>query len=172
MGQVVAFLLLLCAPITIGTLILLGLSVFSSGGDDPATPKYPGGAPLGAPSIEKWVIHYTNEEREAVGLRPLTHDLAISDISRAHSENMVHFGRLSHVIENRDPTNRALNAGYDCRAYKAGGSYTYGLSENLAKFPRVRSYSGTRWSIRPEAFYGDAKPKSTEGMTMQQRNGR
>ena len=102
---------------------------------------YPGGEPLDKPTIEKLVIQYTNQARTAAELPPLIHDSAISDIARAHSEKMVQFG-YSHDIQGKDPTDRARVAGYNCRTYHADGSYSYGLSENIYKKPRVRSWLG------------------------------
>ena len=102
--------------------------------------KYVGGSPLNREEIEKWVIEFTNEERISVGLQPLRHDAAISDIARSHSEDMARLDLMSHDIGGRDPTDRAIAAGYNCRAYKGDGSYSYGLSENVAEHPRV-----TRW---------------------------
>ena len=116
-----------------------------------------GGAPLDSAEIEKWVIEFTNWERIAAGLSPFTHDSAISDISRQHSENMGKTGMFEHEINGADPTDRALAAGYDCRAYHGDGSYTYGLSENIQKYPRVRIWSGTGNNRRPVSYVLDAK---------------
>ena len=94
-------------------------------------------------TIEKWVIHYTNEEREAADLKALIHDPSISDIARAHSEDMIQF-RFSHDINGRGPTDRAIAAGYSCRYYFADGSYTStsGLAENIFEYPRVKMWLG------------------------------
>ena len=105
------------------------------------TQRFPGGQPLDAAVIETWVIHYTNEEREKHGLAPFAHDEAISRIARGHSHNMIIHG-YGHTVLGQDPTDRALSAGYDCRAYYSDGSYSYGLSENIYKLPRV-----TLWMI-------------------------
>ena len=48
--------------------------------------------PLDNPEIEHFVIQHTNGERVAAGLSPLTHDPIISDIARAHSENISRMG--------------------------------------------------------------------------------
>ena len=73
--------------------------------------KYAGGSPLNRGEIEEWVIEFTNDERISAGLQPLRHDAAISDIARSHSENMASLGLMSHDIEGRDPTDRAMAAG-------------------------------------------------------------
>ena len=112
-----------------------------------ATPsgKVPGGTLLDAVDIYTAVIRYTNEARVASGLSPLLEDIAISRIAFAHSANMAVSGVLSHTIRGQDPTDRALAAGYDCRAYRTATSYTYGLSENIYEFPRIRLW--TSWTL-------------------------
>ena len=86
--------------------------------------KHAGGSPVNPGEIEKWVIEFTNEERTSAGLQPLRHAAAISDIARSHSENMAMLGLMSHDIGGKDPTDRAMTAGYDCRAYRGDGSYS------------------------------------------------
>ena len=95
---------------------------------------YPGGAPLDASKIERWIIVIVNEEREASGLRPLVHDPKISDIARAHSVNMMQQDSLSHSLDGRNSMGRARTAGYSCRA-------SYG--ENLVKQPRIKTWGET-----------------------------
>ena len=95
--------------------------------------------------IERLVTELTNVEREQAGRQPLRHDPAIAVIARAHSVNMAEQGVFSHDVDGQGPTDRALAAGYNCRAYLPDGSYTYGLSENIYEYPRV-----TLW----EGFYG------------------
>ena len=106
-------------------------------------------------------MQLTNDERAEAGLRPLEHDAVISDIARKHSEQMVTQG-LSHTVAGRDPTDRALAAGYDCRAYHGDGSYSYGLSENIAEQPRVRNWVGTgsnwgKYKWNPTVYHADAE---------------
>ena len=119
--------------------------------------KYAGGSPLNRGEIEKWVIEFTNEERINAGLQPLRHDAAISGIARSHSENMARLDLMSHDIGGRDPTDRAMAAGYDCRAYRGDGSYSYGLSENVAEHPRVTQWRGLGMSYRPVDYYHDTE---------------
>ena len=121
--------------------------------------QYAGGAPLSRVEIERWVIEFTNQERIGAGLRPLRHDPAISNIARSHSENMARIDVLSHEIGGRDPTDRAIAAGYDCRANFGDGSYSYGLSENVAEHPRV-----TRWMGRASAFHPADFDRDAEAM--------
>ena len=99
--------------------------------------KYPGGSPLNNSEIERLIIAYTNEERKKAGLRSFIHDSMVSNIARGHSQNMAQTGQFSHQIDGKDQTARALAAGYDCRAYRNDGSYSYGLSENIAFRHRV-----------------------------------
>ena len=42
-------------------------------------------------------------------------------------------GIITHVLDGMDPTDRALASGYSCRAYRSDGSYSIGLSENVAE---------------------------------------
>ena len=125
----------------------------------PTTPqnKHVGEGKLDRKEIESWVIKFTNEERKNAGLEPFQHDLAISDIARSHSEDMVETGVFGHSIDGKDPTDRALDAGYDCRAYRGDGSYSYGLSENIALRHRVNLWRGrgSRWW--PEEYEVDSK---------------
>ena len=122
--------------------------------------KYPGNDPLDRDAVENWLIRFTNEERKKAGLKPFIHDPSISEIARIHSENMVKLG-YGHVVQGSGPTDRALAAGYDCRAYRSDGSYSYGLSENIAKHPRVTLWSGTgslsgKVTWRPVTFHIDS----------------
>ncbi len=91
--------------------------------------------------MENWILRFTNQEWEEAGLKLLIHDPPISQIARPHSENMVKFGS-GHTIQGSDPTDRALAAGYNGRAYRSDGSYSYGLSENIARHRRVTRWSG------------------------------
>ena len=124
--------------------------------------KYAGGSPLNRGEIEKWVIEFTNEERTNAGLQPLRHDAAISDIARSHSENMARLGFMSHDIESRNPTDRAMAVGYNCRAYRGDGSYSYGLSENVAEHTRVTQWMGLGMSYRPVDYHHGAEEAARE----------
>ena len=115
---------------------------------------YAGGQPLSPSIIENWILYYTNAEREAAGLRPLTHDPAISRTARAHSQTMTEFG-LYHEIHGKGPTDRALEVGYHCRAYHGDGSYSFGLSENIYKHPKITGWLKTSTEIVPTSFHND-----------------
>ena len=124
--------------------------------------KYAGGNPLNRGEIETWVIELTNEERISAGLQPFRHDAAISDIARSHSENMARLRLMRHDIGGSDPTDRAMTAGYNCRAYSGDGSYTYGLSENVAEHPRVTQWMGQGRSYHPVDYSRDAEDMARE----------
>lgn len=119
--------------------------------------RFPGGVALTGSEIESWVIEFTNQERTNAGLRPFSHDSAISGIARSHSENMARLNLLEHEIGGRDPTDRALAAGYNCRAYSGDGSYTYGLSENIFEYPRVTLWTGRFGSYSPSGYRRDSE---------------
>ena len=121
------------------------------------TLKHVGGQLLDSREIEEWVIGFTNTERTKAGLPPFVQDSAISTIARMHSQNMVRRDIFDHNIDGKDPTDRALDNGYDCRAYLPDGSYTYGLSENIYQYPRVRQWIGRAGSTRyrPDIFIED-----------------
>ena len=143
------------------TITRLNESAESGDLDSPSSLRYPGEGPLDVFEVESWIIRFTNDEREEAGLKAFVHDPVISDIARAHSGDMTRFG-LAHEIGGADPTDRALAAGYDCKAYRGDGSYSYGLSENVAEHPRVTGWSGvgfgggpTMW--RPDEFDADSR---------------
>ena len=117
---------------------------------------------LDSREIERWVMDFTNVERRKARLNPFVADSAISDIARMHSQNMVRLDIFSHTVGGKGPTDRALDNGYDCRAYWPDGLYSYGLSENIAKHPRVTQWIGTSLfgvstSYRPDIFDEDSK---------------
>ncbi len=103
---------------------------------------YMNGTPLTPRTIEDLVIEYTNAERDTHGLPPLTADPAISEIARTHSKHMASSNNLSHDLNGRGPTDRALDAGYNCRYSKGDGTRLFGFSENVAAHPRLRGWSG------------------------------
>ena len=97
--------------------------------------RYPSGTALNPGEVEWWIVKFTNAERASRGLKALIQDDDVATIAKAHSQNMTDRG-LHHVIDGKNPTDRALAAGYDCRAYASPTSYTYGLSENISENPR------------------------------------
>ena len=100
---------------------------------------YVEGRALDPLKIEAFVFDLTNAERLAAGVPALTRDDAIATIARDHSASMAAQDRLTHDLDGKGPTGRALAAGYDCRS---GGSF--GFAENIASHPRVREWEGYR----------------------------
>ena len=101
--------------------------------------RYPNDTPLDPRAIELAVIKYTNLERAQAGLTILKERDAITQIARAHSENMLRLG-FEHDLDGQDPTDRALAAGFDCTW--ANGAI--GLSENIYMYNRVGLWMGDR----------------------------
>ena len=101
-------------------------------------PLYVGGRLLDPAQIEELAVAYTNDVRQQAGLGLLITDPAIADIARAHSRNMMRTGIFEHDIGGKGPTDRALEAGYDCQ----GPDGSFGLSENIAERPRVLEWGG------------------------------
>ena len=118
--------------------------------DDSGTPAPSGdtmspdrAGPLNAEEVADWIVSYTSEERAKAGLPALERDPAIDQIALSHSKSMGTSGQFSHVIGGRGSNERAFAAGYDCKAHISGGAYLTGLSENISKSPRIRTFSGT-----------------------------
>ena len=82
-------------------------------------------------ALERQVAELTNAERASHGLPSLRYDLAIAEIARSHSDNMLARRALEHRLDGKGPTDRALANGYNCRRNLGGGKYEYGLSENI-----------------------------------------
>ena len=101
---------------------------------------YPGGRALDASLVEEWITTITNEIREVEGLRVLEHRTKVSDIARAHSENMASHQRITHRLDGKGPTDRALAAGYDCKADLGDGRYSQGLAENVSSIKRIQDW--------------------------------
>jgi len=72
---------------------------------------------------EKEVHRLVNIERQKQGLSSLIYDEKLSNIARLHSQDMLERGYFSHdTPEGLDPTQRAQQAGYNCRL---------GIAENI-----------------------------------------
>ena len=81
--------------------------------------------------LEEAIVVETNRLRAENGLGPLAHESRIREIARTHSVNMALQDRMEHVLNGKDPTDRAISGDYRCRKYHDDGSYSYGLSENV-----------------------------------------
>lgn len=87
-------------------------------------------------AIEQAVFFLTNQERQAQGLPALQWDGALASVARAHSQDMAANNYMSHTnLRGRDPTARAVAAGYDVRRSLGGGRYTAGIGENINMMP-------------------------------------
>ena len=103
-----------------------------------------------ARSLEKEVHKLINSERISHGLPALAWDERITAIARAHSADMASKDYFSHDNQKGEsPTDRAVAAGYPCRKSLGGGSFSYGLAENIWYGWEYASYTygpgGTRY---------------------------
>lgn len=81
--------------------------------------------------VEDHVHDMTNEERTSRGIRHLASNNHLDGIARSHSQDMANRNYFDHdTHEGRDPTDRGMAVGYDCRK-DYGSYYTYGLAENI-----------------------------------------
>ena len=112
----------------------------------PTGAEFPNGRPLDNRIIEHFIVDYTNQARRIAGLPSLRQDDRIAQIARSHSRNMVRHG-YGHVVLGKNPTDRALDAGYDCLGRLPDGSRTQGLSENIAIEPRVLQWEHDIWFL-------------------------
>jgi len=86
--------------------------------------------------IEQYILDYTNIERSSYGLDELILDSKLSQISQAHSDDMVENDYFSHVnLDGETPTDRAIAADYNVVKYLGDGYYATGIGENIAKMP-------------------------------------
>lgn len=106
--------------------------------------------------LESDIHNLINSEREKNGLNSLQLDNKLSDIARAHSQDMAARNFFSHYnLDGQDPTARASAAGYSC--YKNYGSYyTVGIAENIFKnwlYTSITYYSSVpsyNWQTQDE----------------------
>ena len=108
-----------------------------AGGDRPEAPKTPELGLLSqqpaidAAELEMRIHALTNQHRAENDLQPLSWDGELSDIARAHSDDMALRGYFSHdTPEGADPTDRARDGGYGCRKIIGNMIYT-GVAENI-----------------------------------------
>ena len=99
--------------------------------------------------LEESIHMLVNEERNLESLSVLSYDDKLSDIARAHSEDMARNGYFDHVSpQNQGPTDRANSSGYTCT--KTVGSFIYsGIAENI--------FSG--WLYSSITYFGPVKIK-------------
>lgn len=85
--------------------------------------------------VENKIHDLINQKRANSDLSLLSLDNKLSNIARAHSQDMINRNFFSHFTpEGKDPSERASKAGYSC--YKDFGSYyMVGVAENIALTP-------------------------------------
>ena len=62
--------------------------------------------------LEQAILDLTNEERKKASLPPLKVNEKLVLLARAHSENMAKQNRMDHVLDGKDPMQRARDAAY------------------------------------------------------------
>jgi uncharacterized protein YkwD len=74
-------------------------------------------------SVEQTLFDLTNEARTKEGLPALKLNPLLIESARAHSANMAKQGKLDHVLDDKDPADRAKDKGYRGRVGEniAGG---------------------------------------------------
>ncbi len=142
-------------------MLVLGVNLTESGDEGPDEPQYPSGRALDLLELERQIINTTNKVRSDHGAGILSVDENISLIARNHSEDMTVYG-MEHVIKGKDATDRALEAGYDCRAYRGGGVMSYGFRENLAEYPRIELFLTKNSSWIPVRYHVDERSMADE----------
>lgn len=121
--------------------------------------------PLTRSEIAAHILSFVNSERAKAGLGALHHDPEISEIAYSHTHDMLQQQTFSHSLRGEGPTERALKAGYDCRAYHSDGSYSYGFSENIAKHPRITLFRGPPGNQLPVTYVRDSEAMALEIVT-------
>jgi len=62
---------------------------------------------------ERAILDLTNKERARKKLAPLKANAVLCKVARAHSANMAKKNQMNHVLDGKNPAERALEAGYD-----------------------------------------------------------
>lgn len=62
---------------------------------------------------EKQILELTNEARAKEKLPPLKVNPQLTKIARLHSANMAKKGEMKHVLDGKNPAQRALDGGYN-----------------------------------------------------------
>jgi uncharacterized protein YkwD len=62
---------------------------------------------------EKTIFDLTNKARADNKLPPLTLNVVLTKVARAHSANMAKKGEMNHVLDGKKPAERIKDAGYD-----------------------------------------------------------
>jgi hypothetical protein len=84
--------------------------------------------------VEAKVHLLVNQERQKAKVRSLANDARLTDVARAHSQDMATNDFYSHIdLKGQDPTDRAKAANYSCTKDLGGGWYTDGIAENIVQ---------------------------------------
>ena len=116
------------------------------------------GRQFNGPALEKEIHQLINVERVTRGLAALDWDDRIAKIARDHSEDMASNDYFRHDnLKGQSPTDRGNLAGYPCRKPLGGGTYSYGLAENIFWWTAYSSYTfgpgGTRYNWMSSTEY-------------------
>lgn len=94
-------------------------------------PQKPGQPEIRISSLERRVHDLVNAERKSAKLTSLRFDEELSEIARAHSEDMARRKFFDHINpDGRDPSDRGKRAGYVCQKI-FDRALRQGLAENL-----------------------------------------
>jgi uncharacterized protein YkwD len=94
----------------------------------------PSGSSTSNQEIESYIIQYTNEERQNYGIIALIPHSCLTNIARAHSEDMADNHFFSHVnLRGQDPTQRGSVKGCPTSKPMGGGVTKIGIGENIGK---------------------------------------
>ena len=107
--------------------------------------------------LETEIHNLINNERQTNGISTLQYDSKLSDIARAHSQDMANRNYFDHVNpEGDDPTERAKKAGYPISKDLGGGVTSYGIAENIFQnwlYDSITYYNGIpvyEWASQSE----------------------
>jgi uncharacterized protein YkwD len=101
---------------------------------------------INIPELETEIHNLINNERQKNGVATLQYDSKLSDIARAHSQDMATRNYFSHYTPEGDgPTERAIKSGYSVHKELGGGYYSDGIAENIFQnnlYDTVTYYNG------------------------------
>jgi uncharacterized protein YkwD len=110
--------------------------------EPPPDPKAAAGKeadqPLQMTTLEQEILEQANQARQKEGLPPLKVNAKLFQLARAHSANMAKQDKLDHILDGKDPGQRAKEAGYP--AY---------VAENCAWGPRSGAEVVRGWMNSP-----------------------
>jgi len=118
--------------VTSTTLAACCAVVLAGAGAAPRPPAIP------VSQLERQISDLVNSRRTAARLPPLRVDDRLTQIARAHSQDMATRGFFDHInAQGEDATARGKHAGFECRKAIDKSSFRVGLGENLSEVPRA-----------------------------------